>query len=142
GASAPWCARVGAAGYDAVAHAGETAGAEHVREAVLELGARRVQHGVRAVEDESVLRLLADRRICCDVALTSNQCLKVVSELKDHPVRRMIAAGRPGTPFTDDPPVVGIDRVRHDVRPHPELVLSPAGLCELSHYLLHYPPPE
>src|SRR5262249_39512675 len=40
------------AGYPAVAHAGETAGAEHVRQAVLELKVARIQHGVRACEDE------------------------------------------------------------------------------------------
>ena len=54
------------------------AGAEHVRQAVVDLKVRRVQHGVRAVEDPAVLRLLAEREICCDVALTSNECLKVV----------------------------------------------------------------
>ena len=90
---APFFARARAAGYDAVAHAGETAGAEHVREAVIDLGARRVQHGVRAVEDEAVLRLLAERKVCCDLALTSNQCLKVVEDVKDHPVRRMHGGG-------------------------------------------------
>jgi len=69
------------AGYATVAHAGETAGAEHVRQAVLDLGVRRVQHGVRAAEDPSVLKLLAERGICCDVALTSNECLKVVASV-------------------------------------------------------------
>jgi len=69
---APFFARARRAGYAAVSHAGETGGAAHVREAVEDLLARRVQHGVRAIEDESVLRLLAEREICCDVALTSN----------------------------------------------------------------------
>jgi adenosine deaminase len=137
-AFAPWFARVRAAGYDAVAHAGETAGAEHVREAVVELGARRVQHGVRAVEDESVLRLLAERRICCDVALTSNQCLKVVSELRDHPVRRMIAAGVPVTLSTDDPPFFGTDLNREYERAHRELGFSPRELWELNLNGLRY----
>src|SRR5262249_61518033 len=63
---APWFRRVRAAGYPVVAHAGETDGAEHVRQAVVDLHARRVQHGVRAVEGASVLRLLAERGICCD----------------------------------------------------------------------------
>ncbi len=129
---APFFARARAAGYDAVAHAGETAGAEHVRQAVLDLGARRVQHGVRAVEDETVLCLLAERGVCCDVALTSNQCLKVVREVKDHPVRRMIAAGVPVTLSTDDPPFFGTDLNREYERAHRELGFSPRELWELN----------
>jgi adenosine deaminase len=58
--AAPYFELARRAGYPAVAHAGETAGADHVRQAVLELGARRVQHGVRAVEDEATVRLLAE----------------------------------------------------------------------------------
>lgn len=124
----PFFDRARAAGYAAVAHAGETEGAHHVREAVLDLGARRVQHGVRAVEDEATLRLLAERQVCCDVALTSNLCLKVVKTLADHPLRRMMAAGVPVTLSTDDPPFFGTDLVREYTRAHRELGL---GLSEL-----------
>jgi len=106
---APYFQRARRAGYPAVAHAGETGGAEHVRQAVLELGARRIQHGVRAVEDESVLRLLAERDICCDVCLTSNACLTQFKDLSRHPVRRMLEAGIPLTLSTDDPPFFGTD---------------------------------
>ena len=55
--------------------------------------ARRVQHGVRAVEDEAVMRLQAERRICCDIALTSNECLKVVPSVAAHPLRRFLSTG-------------------------------------------------
>ena len=71
----PYFERARQAGYLAVAHAGETAGAAYVRDAVLELGAQRIQHGVRAVEDDAVVALLAERGVCCDIALTSNECL-------------------------------------------------------------------
>jgi adenosine deaminase len=135
---APFFARARAAGYDAVAHAGETAGADHVRQAVIDLGARRVQHGVRAVEDEAVLRLLAERRVCCDVALTSNECLKVVEEVKDHPLRRMQAAGVPVTLSTDDPPFFETDLNREYERAHRELGLSPTELWELNLNGLRY----
>ncbi len=86
------------AGYPAVAHAGETGGAEHVRQAVLDLKARRVQHGIRAVEDEATLRLLAERQICCDVALTSNECLTPVPRHGDAPGEAPSRGGRPGHP--------------------------------------------
>lgn len=135
---APWFARARAAGYDAVAHAGETAGAEQVRQAVLDLGVRRVQHGVRAVEDETVLRLLAERGICCDVALTSNECLKVVPAVKDHPLRRMMAAGVPVTLSTDDPPFFGTDLNREYERAHRELGFSAGELWELNLNGLRY----
>jgi adenosine deaminase len=109
---APYFERARRAGYPAVAHAGETAGADHVRQAVLGLGARRVQHGVRAVEDEATLRLLAERDVCCDVALTSNRFLTVYRDPAAHPLRRMIAAGVPVTLSTDDPPFFGTNLTR------------------------------
>ncbi len=108
-AFAPWFERARRAGYRAVAHAGETAGPEHVREAVVDLGAVRIQHGVRAVEDPDVLKLLAERRVCCDVTLSSNVCLKVVPSIAAHPLRRMMEAGVPVTLSTDDPPFFGTD---------------------------------
>jgi adenosine deaminase len=124
----PFFDRARAAGYAAVAHAGETAGAHHVRQAVLDLQVRRVQHGVRAVEDEATLRLLAERQVCCDLALTSNECLKVVPRVAEHPLPRMMAAGIPLTLSTDDPPFFGTDLVREYTRAHRELGV---GLPEL-----------
>jgi adenosine deaminase len=134
----PFFERARAAGYAAVAHAGETAGAEHVREAVLDLGVRRVQHGVRAVEDEATLRLLAERRICCDVALTSNECLKVVKTVAEHPLRQLMAAGVPVTLSTDDPPFFGTDLAREYTRAHRELGLTLAELWQMNLNGLRY----
>lgn len=127
---APYFAMARKAGYPCVAHAGETAGADHVRQAVLELGACRIQHGIRAVEDESVLKLLAERSICCDVALTSNACLTSYTDLKTHPIRRMIDAGVPVTISTDDPPFFSTDLLREYKRAHEEAGLSLAELWQ------------
>jgi aminodeoxyfutalosine deaminase len=129
---ARWFDRARAAGYPTVAHAGETAGAEHVRQAVVDLKVRRVQHGVRAVEDESVLHLLAEREICCDVALTSNLCLKVVTSLETHPLPQMIAAGVPVTLSTDDPPFFGTTLAREYERAHTELGIPKAQLWQMN----------
>jgi aminodeoxyfutalosine deaminase len=134
----PFFDRARAAGYAAVAHAGETEGAEHVRQAVLDLQVRRVQHGVRAVEDEATLRLLAERQICCDVALTSNECLRVVDEMASHPLRQMLAAGVPVTLSTDDPPFFGTDLVREYTRAHREVGLDLATLWQLNLNGLRY----
>jgi adenosine deaminase len=135
---APWFDRVSAAGYPAVAHAGETAGADHVRQAVEDLRVRRVQHGVRAVEDEAVLTLLAARQICCDVALSSNVCLKVTPGLAEHPLPRLLAAGVPVTLSTDDPPFFGTTLVHEYEIAHRELGLSPETLWEINLNGLRY----
>jgi aminodeoxyfutalosine deaminase len=128
----PFFDRARAAGYSAVAHAGETEGAEHVRQAVVDLQVRRVQHGVRAVEDEATLRLLADRQICCDVALTSNECLGVVETVASHPLPRMLAAGVPVTLSTDDPPFFGTDLTREYGRAHRELGIDLRTLWQIN----------
>jgi aminodeoxyfutalosine deaminase len=126
------------AGYPAVAHAGETAGPEHVREAVLDLKVRRVQHGVRAAEDEATLRLLAEREVCCDVALTSNTFLTVYRRLDAHPLRRLLAAGVPVTLSTDDPPFFGTDLVSEYRRAHDEMGFSLPELWQLNLNGLRY----
>ncbi len=128
----PWFDRARRAGYPLVAHAGETGGAEHVRQAVVELSARRVQHGVRAVEDPAVLRLLAERRICCDMALTSNECLKVVTSVAEHPLPRFLEAGVPVTLSTDDPPFFATDLLREWSRAREEMGLSLRQLWDMN----------
>jgi adenosine deaminase len=133
-----WFRRAREAGYWTVAHAGETGGAEHVRQAVTELGVRRVQHGVRAAEDPSVLKLLAERRVCCDIALTSNECLKVFPSVAAHPLRSFMEAGVPVTLSTDDPPFFGTDLVREWQRAREELGLSVRELWELNMNGLRY----
>jgi adenosine deaminase len=135
---APFFARARAAGYACVSHAGETFGAEHVRQAVVELGAQRVQHGVRAVEDASVLRLLAERRICCDVALSSNACLTPFRDARTHPLHALLAAGVPVTLSTDDPPFFETDLVREYVLAHEGAGLSLEQLWQINLNGLRY----
>lgn len=61
-----------AAGLNVVAHAGEAAGADSVRDAVEVLGAQRIGHGIASLDDPGVLALLAERRIAIEVCPTSN----------------------------------------------------------------------
>ena len=126
------------AGYQTVAHAGETGGAEHVRQAVVELGARRIQHGVRAAEDTAVMKLLAERRICCDIALSSNECLKVYPSMREHPLRLFLEAGVPVTLSTDDPPFFSTDLLREWRRAQDEVGLSAREVWELNLNGLRY----
>ncbi len=96
-------ARLRAAGKVTKAHAGEFDGPARVREAIEQLGVARIQHGVRAVEDPSVVRLAAERGVTFDVCPLSNVGLQVVPGMKDHPIRRLMMAGIRCTISTDDP---------------------------------------
>ncbi len=135
---APYFERARRAGYPTVAHAGETGGADHVRQVVEELKVRRVQHGVHAVDDPATLELLAERDICCDVALSSNACLTDFRDLRAHPLRRMFAAGVPATLSTDDPPFFSTDLNREYKLARDEMGLSDAQLWELNTNGLRY----
>jgi len=95
--------RVRAAGKVTKCHAGEFDGAARVREAIEELGVRRVQHGVRAIEDPAVVRLAAEKGVVFDVCPISNVRLKVVPSMREHPIGRLIKAGVRCTVSTDDP---------------------------------------
>ena len=91
------------AGKFTKAHAGEFMGADFVRYAVEVLGAQRINHGVRAVEDPSVLDLLRERAIALDVCPISNVKLRVASSPENHQIRELLAAGIACSVSTDDP---------------------------------------
>ena len=88
-------------------HAGELAGPESVRGALDALGADRVQHGVRAVEDPELVGRLADEGVCCDVCPSSNLALAVYPSLAEHPLSALLDAGVPCSINADDPLLFG-----------------------------------
>ncbi len=100
---APHFARAAALGLPAVPHAGETEGADSVRQAVEDLGAVRIGHGVRCLEDSSVVELLRERDIMLEVCPTSNDLLQVIERIEDHPLPALIGAGLRVCLNTDDP---------------------------------------
>jgi len=91
------------AGLIRAPHAGEHGGPDSVRRALDALGAQRVMHGVRAVEDADLLRRLADDNVTLDVCPTSNVVLSVVPSLADHPLPKLLEAGVPVSLNADDP---------------------------------------
>lgn len=93
-------------GLALVPHAGETAGAESVRSCV-EMGARRIGHGIAAIADAPLLAELAQRDIALEVCITSNAATGAVESLGAHPVRRLFDAGVPIVLNTDDPALFG-----------------------------------
>jgi len=101
--TAPVWARVRAAGKVTKCHAGEFDGPHRVREAIEDLGVRRVQHGVRAIEDPAILALARERGVTFDVCPISNVGLRVAGSIAEHPLRQLTAAGLRCTVSTDDP---------------------------------------
>jgi adenosine deaminase len=88
-------------------HAGESSGPEGVRDAIELLGADRIDHGVRAIEDPELVALLAERRIPLGVCPTSNLKLGVYASIEEHPVERLRRAGVVVSLNTDDPVLLG-----------------------------------
>ncbi len=86
-------------------HAGEWGGAENIRIAIETLGAERIGHGVRVLEDPQIVRLARERKVAFEVCVTSNYQSGVVKNLADHPLLRMISAGLIVTLATDDPSI-------------------------------------
>ena len=89
-------------GLRLTAHAGESMGPESIW-AALELGAERIGHGIRAIDDPVLVAHLRDRNIPLEICITSNLVTGVVKRLEDHPVRRLYDAGVPIVLNTDDP---------------------------------------
>jgi adenosine deaminase len=90
-------------GFRLTAHAGEEAGPESVWGALLTLGAERIGHGVRSIEDPGLVDYLVEHQIPLEVCPTSNLRTGVVAHWDQHPVGRLIDAGVNVTINTDDP---------------------------------------
>lgn len=119
---------VKASGLKLSLHAGEWSGAANVREAIEILGANRIGHGVRVLEDPNVVALARERQIPFEVCITSNYQSGVVPSLTAHPLVKMVEAGLAVTINTDDPSISQItlsDEYRIAVD---SLHLTPAAL--------------
>ena len=96
-------AKARAHGLVTKAHAGEFGPAAHVREAIELLGVQRIQHGVRAIEDDDVVQLAIEHDATFDICPISNVKLDVVQDLQSHPIREFFDRGLRCTISTDDP---------------------------------------
>jgi adenine deaminase len=99
--------RVRQEGFHVVAHAGEEGPAAYVSEALDLLGAERIDHGVRAMDDEAVVGRLVREGVVLTVCPLSNVRLRVVSDMAGHPIGRMLERGLKVTINSDDPPYFG-----------------------------------
>jgi adenosine deaminase len=93
------------AGLLCVPHAGETLGAASVADAIFLLGADRIGHGVRAIEDPKLLTILRDRQIPLEINPTSNIRLHIYRRMAEHPLPHLDRMGLKVTVNSDDPPL-------------------------------------
>ena len=96
-----------AAGYRVVAHAGEEGPPAYITGALDILGAERIDHGVRCLEDQMLTARLAMDRVPLTICPLSNVRLKVVPDMASHPLRAMMDAGLLVTINSDDPAYFG-----------------------------------
>ncbi len=116
-----------AAGLRITVHAGEWAGAESVSYALERLGAERIGHGVRILEDKNVVAIARERGAYFEVCLTSNLQSGVIPSLAEHPLPEMIQAGLQVTLNTDDP---GISKITLTHEYH--LAIEELGLSQVT----------
>jgi adenosine deaminase len=96
-----------AAGLHLVAHAGEAAGPESVRDALDLLGVERIDHGVRAIADDALVDELARREVALDMCPTSNRLTGAVLAGTPHPIAEFDRRGVRCNIDADDPPLFG-----------------------------------
>ena len=128
---APWFERARAAGLHSVPHAGEHAGPASVWGAINALGAERIAHGVRAIEDPALVAHLAEQRIPLDVCPTSNLRLGVYQSPAAHPLPRLHRAGVPVTVNSDNPTMFGVNLNDEITGLSTELGLDEAAVFEI-----------
>jgi adenosine deaminase len=100
-------ALAGDEGLHRVAHAGEEGPPAYVWSALDRLGVERVDHGIRSLEDPSLVARLREQQVPLTVCPLSNVALRCVDRLEAHPLRSMLDAGLAATVNSDDPAYFG-----------------------------------
>jgi adenosine deaminase len=113
------------AGWQITIHAGEASGPGSIWQAIRDLGATRIGHGVSASQDPDLMDFMAEKKIGVESCLTSNVQTSTVPDYASHPARHFLQRGLLVTLNTDDPGISGID-LRHEY----ELAAPAAGLTQ------------
>jgi adenosine deaminase len=124
--------RARAEGWHAVAHAGEEGPPEYIWEALDALGAERIDHGVRALEDTALVKRLSSERIPLTVCPLSNVALRVFATMREHNLGRLLDAGLVVTVNSDDPAYFGGYINDNFLAAERELQLGPRRLHQLA----------
>ncbi len=120
-----------AEGYIPLAHAGEEGDADYVWEALDLLQIVRIDHGNNSLQDENLVREIVKRDLALTVCPLSNIALKVVEDLKDHPLKQMMDLGLKVTVNSDDPAYFGGQVNQNFMAIQEALDLSKEDICEL-----------
>jgi len=127
----PWFDRARGAGLHSAPHAGETAGPQSIWGALRALGAERLGHGVRAIEDPALVRYLVEQQIPLEVCPTSNVALGVYPSLEAHPLPLLLEAGACVTINTDTPAIFGTSLVSEASLLATQFQLAPAAIQQI-----------
>lgn len=111
-------------------HAGEAAGAASIWQAINELGATRIGHGVKAIEDPRLMDYLAKHQIGIESCLTSNIQTSTVSDFESHPIKSFLEHNVMACLNTDDPSVEGIELAHEYQVAKNEVGLTQAQICQ------------
>ncbi len=126
------------AGYIPLAHAGEEGDADYVWEALDILKIKRIDHGNNALQDSKLIQEIIKRDIALTVCPLSNTALQVVTDLKDHPLRKMMELGLKVTINSDDPAYFGGQVNQNYIAIQKALNLSKKDLYELAKNSFQY----
>ena len=119
-------------GFKLCLHAGEEGPPAYVREALFEIGADRIDHGNRAMEDEGLIAALKDNQVPLTSCPLSNLALCVIDDVTKSPVRDMLDAGLHVTVNSDDPAYFGGYMNQNYAAVADRLALSDAQLVQLA----------
>jgi adenosine deaminase len=97
------------AGLQVTIHAGEAAGSTSIWQAIKQLGATRIGHGVASIKDQALMDYMREQHITIESCLTSNFQTGTVANIAEHPVKQFLALGLNVCLNTDDPAVEGIE---------------------------------
>lgn len=118
-------------GYIPLAHAGEEGPAEYVWEALDVLNIKRIDHGNNSLQDEKLVAEIIKRDMALTVCPLSNRSLRVVKDLQEHPLKKMMDKGLKVTVNSDDPAYFG-----GQVNKNYEEIQMALGLTEHDLYIL------
>jgi len=90
-------------GFGVSIHCGETTGPEDIWEAIIDLSADRIAHGLGASKDQDLLSYISEKRIPLEICPTSNYLIKAIPSLREHPIREFKEKGIRITVNTDNP---------------------------------------
>lgn len=125
-------ARAREMGLEVVAHAGEEGPADYIRDALDLLKITRIDHGVRAVEDDALMQRIIEQQIPLTVCPLSNVRLRVFDQMSDHNLLAMLERGVPVTINSDDPAYFGGYMTENFVAVQQALDMSPQQAVKLA----------